>query len=342
MRQNDYLMSLSSIIGRQDTFQFLHEELTNALKMYWSTASAIVQGSNISLHEPSLEYYSIENNLFAILFHYSYYKADIPVNRRILYTAVNQCLKGMIAGCDNILDNEYQKARYANLPEQRTQFRSILDILVSDRVLFSLFINASANEIIPHSSVLTACFETLYSLTQSGIQEASKKKSIGQFLKPEQILNMIHHYKGGMLFQNPWAVPSVIEDQDQVDSTRIKEALYLIGIGYQILDDMVNFLSDIRTKHHNYIVSLIYFGNNSKERDLLETIMASRDKKNDGINLLINFSDAMQIASSNTLAYLKKGILSLLKEEDKSLTDSLVAFVIEQAGVDGFVAQYLN
>ena len=70
--------------------------------------------------------------------------------------------------------------------------------------------------------------------------------------------------------------------------------------------------------------------------------MASRDKKNDGINLLINFSDAMQIASSNTLSYLKKGILSLLKEEDKSLTDSLIAFVIEQAGVDGFVSQYLN
>jgi hypothetical protein len=121
-------------------FELLEDELSEALSLYWSTAEEILQKSGVKLLPPAADYFRLGENFFSALFLYSYHRAGIPRRRRILYAAVNQCLRGMVTGCDNILDDEYKKTLVTDLPQQAWQFRSVLDIMVSDRVLFKILL----------------------------------------------------------------------------------------------------------------------------------------------------------------------------------------------------------
>lgn len=87
----------------------LEAELQKGLTCYWNSAKTILDGSTVQLIEPETITFSLQRNFFSALFMYSYYKTGIAEDRRILYAAVNQCLRGMVTGCDNILDNEYKK-----------------------------------------------------------------------------------------------------------------------------------------------------------------------------------------------------------------------------------------
>jgi hypothetical protein len=117
-------------------------ELTEALERYWSIADGILEGSKVRLKAPGPATMSIESNLFSLMFLYSYFQAGIPGSRRVLYAAINQCLRGMVTGCDNLLDDEYKQTLDTDLPLSGTRFRSVLDIMVSDRVLFELLSDA--------------------------------------------------------------------------------------------------------------------------------------------------------------------------------------------------------
>ena len=91
-----------------ETFATLAAELCSGLERYWKTAGKILDNSGISLQPPPPDYLAMEKNIFSTLFLYSYYAAGIDPARREVYVAVNQCLRGMVTGCDNILDDEYK------------------------------------------------------------------------------------------------------------------------------------------------------------------------------------------------------------------------------------------
>lgn len=93
----------------QDFSNFLQDELKEGLTLYWNSADEILDTSHVKLYRPSEDYFSLENNFFSTLFLYSYFRAGFPKSKRILFVAMNQCLRGMVTGCDNILDNEYKK-----------------------------------------------------------------------------------------------------------------------------------------------------------------------------------------------------------------------------------------
>ena len=100
----------------RDVFYLLEDELVQSLTLYWTIANAILHKGGIQLKTPTKEYFSLENNFFSALFLYSYIKGDLSKSKRILYTSMNQCLRGMVTGCDNILDNEYKKTLDTDLP----------------------------------------------------------------------------------------------------------------------------------------------------------------------------------------------------------------------------------
>lgn len=105
------MQKIKDSVGKEieNTFKDLKEELEEALYSYWNIATLILDKSGIKVIPPGFEYISIERNFFSALFLYSYFRAGIPKPRRILYATANQCLRGMVTGCDNILDNEYKK-----------------------------------------------------------------------------------------------------------------------------------------------------------------------------------------------------------------------------------------
>jgi geranylgeranyl pyrophosphate synthase len=81
---------------------------------------------------------------------------------------------------------------------------------------------------------------SLHALLQSGVQEASEEQGAGEILKPEEILSKIHPFLTGVLFQAHWVLPELIESTPLKNSTEIKKGLFQIGMGCQILDDMVD------------------------------------------------------------------------------------------------------
>ena len=166
------------------------DDLSKALSLYWSTAEEILQESGVRLLPLSGDYFALEKNFFSALFLYSYHRAGIERSRQILYTAVNQCLRGMVTGCDNILDDEYKPTLQTDLPEQGWRFRSVLDIMVSDRVLFEILLKWHRKNELTFKQVTAANAASLKALTRSGAQEASEEKGISKILPPEETMEV--------------------------------------------------------------------------------------------------------------------------------------------------------
>jgi hypothetical protein len=235
----------------------LESELRAGLERFWQTVGTILEGGTIHLVGPEQSAYSLARNFFSTLFLYSYYRVGIPAERRILYVAVNQCLRGMVTGCDNLLDDEYKITLETDLPHQAHRFRSVLDIMVADRVLFAILVDHCRKNDLAVDLALRASAASLQALTESGAQEATEEGGVGEYLQPEEVLTKVHHYKTGLLFQSPWAVPAIFEGLLSPEAERVRDALYHIGIGCQMLDDLVDVVLDVRGRRHNYLASVI-------------------------------------------------------------------------------------
>jgi len=323
-----------------DPFRTLKDELIEALNQYWATAGQILKGSGINILDPTPEYFSTESNFFSSLFLYSYSRAGIPRSRRVLYAVVNQCLRGMVTGCDNILDEEYKKTLDTDLPEKGTRFRSVTDIMVSDRILFSALYNSCQNNILTPEQVMAASSESFRTLAASGVQEASEEGGTGERIKPDKVLSTVHHYKTAKLFQCPWAIPSIIEENGSASIPMLKAALYQIGMGCQILDDMVDLSMDLRMNRHNYIASLISYGTDLKARAHLKIRSDSNQAQEDSPDFMLEFPDAMQYAGHEALIYLKKGIGALFADEHQLAVDPAINFIAKRIGADHFLFDF--
>lgn len=185
----------------------LLEELRSGLSNYWRIADGVLGQSGVSLKAPIEEDFSLEKNFFSILFLYSFYQARIPKHRRILYAGVLQCLRGMVTGCDNLLDDEYKRTLDSDIPETAFRFRSVVDIMVSDRVHFQLLVEAGRQKEISIDKIMAAAAASMKTMTRSGVQEASEEAGITEILKPDDLLQTVHHFKTGLLFKCPWDIP---------------------------------------------------------------------------------------------------------------------------------------
>lgn len=322
----------------QATFDTLTEELRDGLAAYWDIAGEILEDSGIDLCAVTDDYFAIERNFFSALFLYSYLRADIAPQRRRLYVAVNQCLRGMVTGCDNILDDEYKQTLDTSLPGQAWRFRSVLDIMVSDRVLYSLL---QRQNDLSSDQVREAAYASLRTLTRSGAQEASEEGGAGDRLKPETVLKKVHHYKTGILFQCPWAVPEVLETGLPETVPSLKTALYNIGMGCQIFDDMMDLSRDILMDRHNYMASVLWHKTGPDGRKKLADKISGQTLDNLDVSanqdLLLAFPDALTEATKTAEQFLKDGARALFREDHHFMIDHTITFVRARIGVNSFL-----
>ncbi len=315
----------------------LMQELKAGLSKYWKTADTILGLSGVTLAAPSKDYFTLDKNFFSLLFLYSFHRAGIPHARRILYAATLQCLRGMVTGCDNLLDDEYKKTLETDIPETGFRFRSVIDIMVSDRVLFQVLIEASRQNEITLEQVVTATSSSMKTMTRSGVQEASEEAGIATILEPNDLLQKVHHYKTGILFQCPWDIPMAIEDFTDVDIAPLMKGLYQIGMGCQIMDDMVDFRSDLERKRHNFLVALIYHGSHSPETDRLCDLIALRDRQPLQIDLAGDFPNGLMEASAIAHQFLESGLDLLFSEEHQPLAKPAIQFLEKKIGINHLI-----
>ncbi|MGD9304107.1 MAG: polyprenyl synthetase family protein [Desulfobacterales bacterium] len=319
---------------RFDPLDELEDELSAALSIYWSTAARILRKSGVELLDPPDGYFSLEKNFFSALFLYSYHRAGIARSRRVTYAAVNQCLRGMVTGCDNILDDEYKKTLETDLPEQGVRFRSVVDIMVSDRVFFEILLDKFKKEEISYSKVLEANAASIKALIRSGAQEASEENGNSSILQPRQVLAAVHHYKTGLLFQCPWAIPRVLEDCGQGKVDAIMQALYQIGMGCQVMDDMVDLASDLQRQRHNYVASVIYHELDSNHRQWLNSYKSTDPGAKGETDFLLRFPEAISIAKITAYKFLEEGLHSLFDPDHQFFVEPAISFLSKRIGAD--------
>ena len=320
-----------------DPLAQIEAELSAALSKYWTTAGRILQTSGVKLSDPPDGYFTLEKNFFSALFLYSYRRAGIAKARRIIFATVNQCLRGMVTGCDNILDDEYKKSLETDLPEHGVRFRSVLDIMVSDRVLFEILLGEFKNNRLSYSKVLETNAASLHALIRSGAQEASEENGINTILAPQQVLSSVHHYKTGLLFQSPWAIPRVIESCGKDEVNFLLAALYKIDMGCQIMDDMVDLASDLQRRRHNYVASVIYHELESSHWDRLNSEKSAMigPRKAD---LILKFPEALSAAKNSAYRYLKEGLGDLFDPDHQLFVEAAISFLSKRIGTDRFMA----
>lgn len=309
----------------------IQTELAEGLALYWETAEKILDGTGIQLTRPDHRTFSLDRNFFSALFLYSYHRCRFAEGRRILYAAVNQCLRGMVTGCDNLLDDEYKETLETDLPERGTRFRSVLDIMVSERVLFEILLDHVDRGDIQAKMLRKAVRASLQALTRSGSQEASEEAGVpGRRLPPDAVLSTVHHYKTGLLFQCPWALPAVLERPLPGKTGRVKNALYRIGIACQILDDMVDLVRDVRERRHNYVASVIEWGNDEVLKRLLSE-MAAADSPQRSVKA---FESPLRAVYRSARKRLEEGLKELFFENHHELVCPSATFIAARIGAD--------
>jgi hypothetical protein len=320
-----------SVIGQYaGDIAVLQSDLRSGLERFWQTAGTILNGSTIALVPPDQATFSLRRNFFSTLFLYSYYRIGIPSERRVFYAAINQCLRGMVTGCDNILDDEYKTTLETDLPSQAHRFRSVLDIMVADRVLFAMVADHCRTHDLPVEMALRANAVSLQALTRSGAQEASEEGGVGERLAPEIVLGRIHHFKTGVLFQSTWAIPALFEKAVTAEALAVQDALYQIGIGCQILDDIVDLFVDMREKRHNYVASVIVHREPPILQEQMQSLLAVEQTPDRLYSAWPDFAARMKTEALSTL---EKGLRHLFLDKHQNLVRPAAGFIADRIGV---------
>jgi hypothetical protein len=314
-----------------DPFVLLEDELSSGLSLYWMTAERILTGSGIKLMPPARGYASLENNFFSALFLYSYHRAGVPRKRRILYTAIIQCLRGMVTGCDNLLDDEYKPTLVTDLPDKGLRFRSVLDIMVSDRILFELLFKNYLVSDMNAEQILDAVAASISALTRSGAQEASEEGGVDSVLPPEQVVESVHHFKTGLLFKCPWSVPLIIEDCSKLSLGFLLEGLYKIGLGCQIMDDLADLSRDMRQSRHNFVASLIYYQSGADQWNRFKAKVLAEGYKAQPMK---EFPEVISKAVQAARQYLVDGLMCLFDERHWNLVEPTIRFLSKRIGIE--------
>ncbi|RJX31318.1 MAG: hypothetical protein C4516_07240 [Oxalobacter sp.] len=315
----------------------LESELRAGLERFWRTAGTILNGSAIQLVPTDQASFSLPRNFFSTLFLYSYYRTGIPSERRILYAAVNQCLRGMVTGCDNLLDDEYKVTLETDLPPQAHRFRSVLDIMVADRVLFAILQDYCRAHDFSVDLALQASTASLQALTRSGVQEASEEGGIGaqeERLAPDVILSKIHHLKTGILFQSTWAIPALFEkeitNKAQAEVQSVQEALHQIGIGCQIFDDIVDLFIDVHEQRHNYVASVIV---HQESASLCEQMRNGVSCEQTIDRFYASCPELFVRMKTLAMTTLESGLRQLFLDEHQSFVRPAASFIANRIGV---------
>ena len=317
-------------IALYGTITALESELRAGLDRFWKTAGTVLDGGSIRLVPPAPSDFSLARHFFSMLFLYSYYRAGVPAERRVLYAAVNQCLRGMVTGCDNILDDEYKATLETDLPPHAHRFRSVLDIMVADRVLFAMLQDYCLAHDLPVGLALQASAVSLQALTESGAQEASEEEGVDEQLEPDAVLRTVHHYKTGVLFQSTWAIPALFEKDILPEGLAVRDALYRIGIGCQILDDIVDLFADLRARRHNYVASVLVHREPEALQERMQSMLVTDPGPEHFYAACPEFAGRMK---KEAFAMLEDGLRSLFSDEHQALAGPAALFIADRIGV---------
>ncbi len=198
----------------------------------------------------------LRKNLFSTLFLAGQASVGVPAERLPFCGLVNQCMRAWVTGCDNLLDDEAKEVIPFDLPAGGTRFRSVLTIMVADRVFADLLLQEQAAGNLSQAQALELSHLTLGWLLPSGLQEHEEEAGARAGLDGEALLQKIHVPKTGLLFEAPLRLAEWLTGGETPRSRTARAGVRAFGLGCQILDDLVDLETDFRERRYNYLLAL--------------------------------------------------------------------------------------
>ncbi len=276
---------------------------------------------------------SMRRNLFSTLFTMSNATLGLDDEELRFYAVVNQCLRALVTGCDNILDDEYKEVIGFSMPGKGIRFRSVLTIMTADAVLARLIAGRVAAGKLELEKAMRLSEAVLAVLIPSGIEEHEEESELGALVPTvEDMLERIHFLKTGMLFQAPLRIVEHMDDANAQDTEELAGSLSRFGIGCQILDDMKDVAEDLMDGRYNLVLSEAYHGKNTKEREAVSVALQGKNiSKEMAQDAASSLKRARRACTGHALEYFLKAHKGFLR--------SVPSFGLREARALGMLVQ---
>ena len=247
-------------------FKAAFEEQRVAIESIYDTANRILHVPAdtpaeyaVSMEPIPASFYTLRKNIFSTLFQSMYHLMDCAPQHRLFYGKLIHLFRIWVTSADNLLDDEDKIVIPIQMPGSSRVMRQVVSIMTADRILQQLLAEGRESGALTAAQAQELSERSLQILLPSAAQEASEEEGITERPDPEHVLNVIHRYKTGILFNVAFLGPEVIEPHlDRARAAALKEALLQFGIGCQVLDDIRDLARDYIEQRHNYLLSTLW------------------------------------------------------------------------------------
>lgn len=201
-------------------------------------------------------FYALRKNIFSTLFQSMYHLMECAPHRRLFYGKLIHLFRIWVTSADNLLDDEDKVVIPMRMPGSSRVMRQVVSIMTADRIFRRLLDEGIASGVLTAAQARELSDRSLQILLPSAAQEASEEQGISARPGPDHVLNVIHRYKTGILFNVAFLAPEQIEPRlNLARAAALKEALMQFGIGCQVLDDIRDMARDHMERRHNVLLS---------------------------------------------------------------------------------------
>lgn len=244
-------ITAAALQEQQECIREIHSRLTPYLSTPDDTPAAYTVRP-IPLPAANLGW---RKNIFSTLFQSVYHLLEIPRPRRMLYGKLIYLFRTWVTSADNLLDGEDKEVVPMAMPGHARVMRQVVAVMAADRVLAEILNDAVALGTITAMQRDALARESLRCLLPSAAQEATEEGGITVRPPPEEVLQVIHRLKTGLLFNVAFVGPEIIEPTGSARAARLRGALMEFGLGCQVLDDIRDLARDLVEQRHNYVLS---------------------------------------------------------------------------------------
>lgn len=216
-------------------------------------------------------------NIFSILFLSVYRSLGIPHERRLFYGILNHAVRGIVTATDNLLDDEYKELLPLRFPERAVRFKSVMHLLVFDRILVQAVEDAAQKELLSRAEGRELQHRLFQAMVPIGEEEAGEEGGVQAILPPQEILDSVHMLKGGNLLRLAFVGPRFVERELAASVDLADRGIYRIGMALQVIDDLTDFYGDLRERRHNYLASFLRYEAVGPEREAFEGLLCRRE-----------------------------------------------------------------
>jgi hypothetical protein len=247
-------------------FKAAFDEQRTAIESIYNTADRILQVPEntpseytVSMQPIPDSFYTLRKNIFSTLFQSMYHLMDCAPQHRLFYGKLIHLFRIWVTSADNLLDDEDKIVLPIQMPGSSRVMRQVVSVMTADRILQQLLAEGRETGALTASHAQQLSDRSLQILLPSAAQEASEEEGITDRPDPEHVLNVIHRYKTGILFNVAFLAPEIIEPHlNRNRAAALKEALMQFGIGCQVLDDIRDMARDHIEQRHNYLLSEVW------------------------------------------------------------------------------------